>query len=161
MFQHHFEYAVDVHAPPEQLFGELDDHERLSAHMMRSSAMMAGSAMRFEFDERRGRAVGSRIGMFGKVLGMSLELVEVVTEREPPRRKAWETIGVPRLLVIGSYRMGFGIEPEGSGSRLTVYIDYDDPPGPWRLAGKLLGGLYARWCTRNIAEGAAKQFSPG
>lgn len=161
MFQHHFECAADVHASPEQLFSELDDQERLSAHMMKSSAMMAGSTMRFEFDERRGRAVGSRIGMFGKVLGISLELVEVVTDREPPRRKAWETVGEPRLLVIGSYRMGFDIQPEGSGSRLRVYIDYDDPPGPWRLAGKLLGGLYARWCTRNIAKGTAAQFSLG
>jgi len=57
--------------------------------------------------------------------------------------------------------MGFDIESEGSGSRLTVYIDYDDPPGPSRLAGKLLGGLYTRWCARNIAEGAVAQFSMG
>lgn len=126
---------------------------------MKSSAMTAGSRMRFEFDERRGRAVGSRIGLFGKVLGVRLEVVEVVTEREAPRRKVWETIGTPRLLVIGPYRMGFAIEPGGGGSELIVFIDYDDPPGLWRAAGKLLGGFYARWCTRSMIGGAAAHFS--
>ena len=158
MYPHHFESRAHVTASPEILFAELDDQERLSAHMMKSSAMMAGSTMRFEFDERRGRAVGSRMALFGKVLGLLLEVVEVVTEREPPRRKAWETIGQPRLLVIGSYRMGFEIEAEGDGSSLTVFIDYDEPSGALRLAGKLLGGIYARWCTRSMAQGAASHF---
>ena len=66
------------------------DQERFSAHMMKSSVMMAGTTMEFEFDERRGQAVGSRIGLSGKVLGLALEGVEVVTERDPPRRKVWE-----------------------------------------------------------------------
>lgn len=43
MFQHHFECAVDVHASPGQLFSELDDQERLSAHMMKSSVMLMPS----------------------------------------------------------------------------------------------------------------------
>ena len=158
MYPHHFQARVHVVAPPEILFAELDDQERLSSHMMKSSAMMAGSMMQFEFDDRRGRAVGSRIRMVGKVLGLSLEVIEVVTEREPPRRKAWETIGRPRLIVIGAYRMGFEIEAEADGSALVVFIDYDDPPGALSLAGKLFGGMYARWCTRSMAQGAADHF---
>jgi hypothetical protein len=159
MYPHHFETTVHVAAPPPALFDELDDQERLSAHMMKSSAMMAGSSMGFEFDERRGRAVGSRMRLFGRMLGLSLEVIEVVTERDLPRRKAWETIGKPRLLVIGSYQMGFDIEPDGGGSHLRVFIDYDDPTGSWRIAGKLFGGIYARWCARNMAEGAAAHFA--
>ena len=158
MYAHHFESRVHVDAPPKALFDELDDQERLSAHMMKSSAMMAGSVMQFEFDERRGRAVGSRMRLFGNVLGVSLDVVEAVTERDPPRRKAWETLGEPRLLVIGPYRMGFEILAEDSGSALTVFIDYDEPSGALRFFGKAFGGLYARWCTRSMARGAAAHF---
>lgn len=159
MYPHHFESRAQVAASPDELFAYLDDQERLSAHMMKSSVMMAGTTMEFEFDERRGQAVGSRIGLSGKVLGLALEVVEVVTERDPPRRKVWKTIEEPRLLVIGAYRMGFEIEPEGSGSRLLVFIDYDEPSGRWRVAGKLLGGVYARWCTRSMAQGSARYFA--
>lgn len=158
MYPHHFESRVHVDALPDVLFAELDDQERLSEHMMKSSAMMAGSKMRFEFDKERGRAVGSRMRLLGNVLGLSLDVVEAVTEREPPHRKVWETIGPPRLLVIGPYRMGFQIEPEGGGSALAVFIDYEEPAGGLRLAGMLLGGMYARWCTRSMAEGAARHF---
>ena len=158
MYPHHFETRVFVAASPDKLFAALDDQERLSAHMMKSSAMMAGSTMQFEFDERRGRAIGSRMRLYGNVLGVPLEVIEVVSERQPPRRKVWETTGKPHLLVIGPYRMGFDIELEGGGSRLTVFIDYDDPDGAWRVAGKLFGGMYARWCTRNMAGAAADSF---
>ena len=159
MYRYHYESHAEVAASPVDLFAELDDQERLSAHMMKSSAMMAGSAMRFEFDERRGRAVGSRMRLFGKILGLRLEVLEQVTERDPPRRKAWETLGEPRLLVIGRYRMGFEITPNVSGSSLVVFIDYDEPRGAWAIAGKLMGKMYARWCTRNMAEGAARHFA--
>ena len=159
-YPHRFESSAEVNTPPEALFAELDDHERLSAHMMQSSAMMAGSKMRIQFDERGGRAVGSKIRMSGQMLGMHLELEEVVTERDPPRRKAWETIGETHLLVIGDYRMGFEIQPLGSRSRLMVFIDYDEPKSPWTILGKLFGPTYARWCTVSMAEGAARRFAP-
>ena len=158
-YQHHFQRSAEVNATPEVLFAELDDHERLSAHMMKSSAMMAGSKMRLHLDERRGRDVGSKISMSGTMLGMELRLEEVVTEREPPKRKVWETIGQPRLLVIGSYRMGFAIEPLNGRSRLTVFIDYDNPEPPWTMLGKMLGSVYARWCTVNMIEGPRRLFA--
>lgn len=66
IYSHRFETSVDVNASPAELFEELDDHERLSAHMMQSSPMMAGSAMRVEFDDAGGRSVGSRIRMWAK-----------------------------------------------------------------------------------------------
>lgn len=159
MFEHHFESNIDVAAPAEDLFAELDDQERLSAHMMQSSTMMGGATMQFEFDDRRGRAVGSRMRLFGRLFRFPLEVIQAVVERVPPQRKAWETIGEPRLVVIGRYRMGFEIERKDHGSRLNVFIDYDDQVGAWSLAGMLLGGRYARWCTRNMAEGAAAHFA--
>jgi len=63
----------------------------------------------------------------GRAFGMLFFLDEVVTEREMPRRKVWETVGEPRLLVIGPYRMGFEITPSDSGVLLHVSIDYELP----------------------------------
>lgn len=43
----------------------------------------------------RAQAVGSHVIMTGRMLGVDLSLEEVVRDREPPRRKEWETIGHP------------------------------------------------------------------
>ena len=158
MYPRHFQTRVHVVASPEALFAELDDQERLSAHMMKSSAMMAGGTMRFEFDEQRGRTVGSRMRLLGTVAGIPLEVTQTVTERDPPLRKVWETVGKPRLLVIGPYQLGFEIRPQDEGSELRVFIDYDDPWGALRFAGRLLGGFYARWCVNSMAEGGSQPF---
>lgn len=82
-----------------------------------------------------GRALGSKVRMQGRVLGMTLCLDEVVTERQPPLRKAWQTVDA-KLLVIGQYRLGFEISPNGNRSALRVFIDYDLPakrPARWLL----------------------------
>jgi hypothetical protein len=123
LYAHRFETSVEVSAKPAEVFAELDDHERLSAHMMQSSAMMAGSSMHVGFDEAKGRSLGAKIRMSGDVLGFHLDVEEIVTERSPPERKIWQTVGEPRLLVIGDYRMGFKIEPRDSRSQLTIFID--------------------------------------
>ena len=83
--------------------------------------------MNIDQDEGRGQKVGSRIRIAGSVLGINLAVDETVIERDPPRRKVWETIGVPRLLVIGHYRMGFEVTPTDDAARLRVFIDYSLP----------------------------------
>jgi hypothetical protein len=154
-FARHYEYATHVAASPAELFAYLDDQSRLSSHMSQSSWMMAGGRMQIATDDRHGREVGSHIRLSGKVLGIELSLDEVVTERAAPDHKVWETIGTPKLLVIGKYRMGFDVTPEPGGSLLRVYIDYDLPAGPaTRWLGYLLGPLYAKWCVRQMADDA-------
>ena len=59
---------------------------------------MMGSRMTYEFDAARGRAVGSTIKMGGNFLCLALAVEEVVTHRDPPHCKAWETRGRPHLL---------------------------------------------------------------
>lgn len=134
----HFESDVKLDAPSEDVFAYLDDHRRLSAHMSQSSWMMAGSRMAIELDASGGRAVGAIIRLRGRVLGIPLSVEEVVTEREPPLRKVWETTDTPNLLVMGQYRMGYEIMPKGKASLLRVFIDYAMPGGPF---SGLLGGL--------------------
>jgi AhpD family alkylhydroperoxidase len=154
-----YECSGVVLAPPERVFPHLDDHARLSSHMSESSWMMGGGRMQIELDADHGRKAGSRIRLAGRVLGIRLSVEEVVTERNPPRRKVWETTGVPKLLVIGRYRMGFELSPSGNDSVLRVFIEYALPAkAPARWLGRLLGGCYARWCARRMVEDAVKRF---
>lgn len=157
---HHFERSRVIPASPEALFAHLDDQSRLGAHMTQSSAMMGGGRMTFEFDAGRGMAVGSRIRMGGSAFGITMSLEEEITERVPPTRKVWQTIGEPRLLILSGYAMGFAIAPGDGGAKLTVWIDYALPEG-WlgRLLGWLLAGFYARWCVGRMVSDAERTFS--
>ena len=157
---HHDESSALVSASPDHVFAVIDDHERLSSHMSQSSWRMGGGRMKTILDEGRGQAVGSHIRVSGRVFGLELSLDEVVTERERPIRKVWETVGSPRLLVLGPYRMGFQLTPRGSGSLLRVFIDYALPtPWPERWLGRVFGGYYAHWCTQRMVNDAVRPFA--
>ena len=115
--------------------------------------------MTLEFDASNGRALGAKINLQGRVLGIPLSVEEIVTERNSPLRKVWSTTGKPQLVVIGSYRMGFEITPGTHTSHLRVFIDYALPAGPisyW--FGRVFGNIYARWCTQRMTNDAATHF---
>ncbi len=159
-YAHHDEFAVSVAASPATLFARLDDLERLAGHMEKPSMMMMGGRMFYEFDALKGRAVGSVIRMGGGFLGFKLGVEEVVTVRDPPRLKVWETRGAPKLIVVGAYRMGFEIANEGARAKLRVFIDYNHPQGFWgRLLATLLASSYARWCVARMAKDARDYFA--
>jgi hypothetical protein len=153
------ESSAVVAAPPDRVFERVDDHARLSSHMSESSWMMGGGRMEIWLDADQGRKTGSRIRLTGRAFGFELAVEEIVTERDPPRRKVWETIGAPKLLVIDRYRMGFEISPAASGSLLRVFIEYALPAkAPARWLGRLFGPSYARWCTRRMVDDAVRYF---
>ena len=155
----HDECSGDVAADAATLFAYLDDPTRLSSHMGRRSWRMGGGRMDVSVDDGRGRAVGSHIVLAGRAFGFRIELDEVVVEHRPPEAKTWETVGVPRLLVIGAYRMGFLIQPRERGSMLRVFIDYALPSrGASRWLGRMFGKAYARWCTQTMVTDAAAHF---
>lgn len=161
-FPLHREALAEIAADASAVFAVLDDHRRLSAHMEKPSLMMAGATMTTELDSLRGQAVGSVIRMKGRILGMSLQVEEVVIDHEPPVRKTWETRGQPRLLVIGRYQMGFELSPAAPGTRLRVWIDYSLPSGlVGRWLGKRLGQVYADWCVTRMVRDAVKFFNKG
>lgn len=149
-----------VAAPPATLYAFLDDQSNLSAHMRQSSGMMLGSSMDIHMEADHTRNVGSRFGFTGRILGVPLSVEEVVTGREPPVSKTWETTAEPRLWVIGRYMMGFELAPQAeAGTTLRVYIRYDLPVGPFtRLLGRIFGGIYATWCTRQMVVDAQRHF---
>lgn len=156
------EASEQVPTTADALFAFLDDPRSLGGHMEKPSAMMLGGSMRYAFDAGGGQAIGSVISMKGNVLGLSLTLDEVVTERSPPTRKVWETRGAPDLLVIGPYRIGFEIAPHGEQSQLRVFIDFDLPQrGLFRLLGAWFGRAYAHWCVVRMAKDAERHFKQG
>ena len=148
-----------VASTPAELFAYLDKHSQLSMHMTKSSWMMGGGRMDMTADEGGFQRLGSRLRLSGKAFGLRIFLEEEVTVHKPPQTKIWQTIGAPKLLVIGAYVMGFEISPAQPGSQLRVFIDYDLPPSPIaRLLGYLLGAFYARWCVRSMAHDAQAHF---
>ena len=160
IYPRHEEATGQIAASEPLVFAFLDDHERLASHMSKRSWMMGGGRMDTILDDARGRRIGSRITVRGRVFGVLLSLEERVVERVPPSRKAWETEGEPHLLVIGAYRMGFELSP-GAGTTARVWIDYALPSsGFGRWLGKLLGSWYARWCVRRMLRDAQRAFGP-
>ena len=154
----HYEESAVIPISPDQLFAYVDDHKRFSSHMNQSSWMMGGGKMNVSVDEGSGQKVGSHIRLSGKAFGVKLFLDEVVTQHEPPYVKTWETVGIPKLLVVGSYRIGIEIKPQDTRSLLRVYIDYDLPvTNVW--LGQLFSGFYAKWCVRQMIRGASDYFA--
>ena len=97
--------------------------------------------------------------MTGRMLGVDHSLEEVAREREPPRHKEWETIGSPRLLVIGSYRLGLEVASVGIRAEVRVFIGYNHPSSPGEgFLGRFFGPVYARWFVRQMVDGARAQF---
>lgn len=157
VFPEHREASASIAAGQAQVFAWLDDQMRLAEHMQKPSPMMGGGRMSYTFDKDKGRAVGSRSVMRGRAFGLELSVEQEVTERQAPRRKAWRTMGRPRLVVIGPYEMGFEVEARGQASRLTVWIDYQ-PPSRGGVLVRLLGRLYARWCVEQMVGDASRRF---
>lgn len=158
-FPYHDESAAVVHAPAERVFAHLDDPKSLSAHMSESSMMMMGSRMSIDVDAGGGQVVGSKIRMYGSVMGIPISLEEVICERQAPYNKQWETIGTPKLIVLAHYRMGFEVTPKGESSRVRVFIDYSLPMGfVGRYLGRLFGSVYAKWCTQSMVRDAAESL---
>ncbi|HEY3179568.1 MAG TPA: SRPBCC family protein [Casimicrobiaceae bacterium] len=155
----HAEAACEVGATSSIVFEYIDRPERLSAHMARRSWQLAGASMTIETDANGGRTVGPHIRLAGRMLGIPLNVEGTVVRRDPPKLKAWETVGEPHLLVIGGYQMSVSIEPRGDQSHVRIAIDYALPArAPARWLGMLFGPMYARWCVGQMARDLVRQF---
>ena len=154
----HYEESVLIPVSPQEVFAFVDDHTRFSSHMTKSTLMMGGEKMNIQLDENEGKKVGSHIRMDTNILGIKIFLDEVVTVHSPPYKKGWKTVGDINLVVIGHYTMALEITPKESGSALTVSIDYELPDKLTWL-GILFGGMYAKWCVRQMIGGTKDYFA--
>lgn len=155
MAAHRLKQSASIAAPPPEVFDLVDDHARYYAHVLRLARLLGGRLdLRMDGDEAR--KAGSRITLAGRLFGQPLLLEEVVTRREPPYAKSWETVGTPRFLIVGGYRHDVRIEPDGGGSRLHAAFEYDLPAGGWLR--RKIGDVYGRKCVRELVQSAAKHF---
>jgi hypothetical protein len=160
MARRSYEARAFIGATPAQVFDFLDDHLRLVSHMSQSSWSMGGGRMTLAADAGQGRVVGSRLRLTGRAFGIHLEVEEEIVEREPPLRKTWRTIGEPRLLIIGQYKLGFQLAPAVNGTQTRIFIDYELPTGSLtRWAGLALAGAYARWCVDRMIGDTARHYT--
>lgn len=158
-YSRHYEETVKVLADAKTVFNFADNPANFSSHMNKSSWMMGGSKMQTQTDNGNGQQIGSHIMMKGNVLGIGLFLDEVVTQHEPPYKKAWETVGKINLVVIDHYKLGFEITPIDNYSMLKVYIDYNLPNSfKTQWLGVLFGRMYAKWCVRQMLYGVKEHF---
>lgn len=157
-FPKHYEEASVVSAPLKEVFAFANDHTKLASHMNKSSMMMGGGKMETIVDEGKGQKLGSHIEMKGSVLGLNLYIDEVITEYKPPFRKVWETVGRPKLVIIGNYQLGFELSEAGDKSMFKVFINYDLPTGGSRFLGLVFGKMYAKWCVRQMIDSVARAF---
>lgn len=128
--------------------------------MNKPSWRMLGGMMETQADSGNGQKVGSHIKMTGKVFGIKLFLDEIITQYEPPYRKAWQTVGDLNLLVIGHYTLGFEITPQQDKLKLKVYINYKLPESlRSRWLGVLFSGMYAKWCVNQMINGIKEHFA--
>jgi hypothetical protein len=109
----------------------------------------------------------ARVGWRGKV-------PTTLPHHSDQPRKVWQTVGTPRLLVIGPYRMGFSLVPiedsdpnSNRSTHLTVSIDYALPVrGLPRILGSALvtgmpGGARPVWLrTRSPCSGPEARRGP-
>lgn len=157
-YKRHYEDSSVVPAGAAEIFAFIDDHVRVMSHMNKPSLMMGGGRGDISFDDGHGQKVGSHIRMSGKAFGITVFVDEVITRYEPPRIKIWETVGTPKLLVIGHYRMKAGIEPQEDVSLLRLSIDYDLPKtNAW--LGKLFGRYYVKWCVQRVIKDTHSYFT--
>lgn len=153
--------TVEIHVPPGEVFAHLDDIRNVGKHMQGSAGPLLGGRLRLEVVSKEPTGVGATYRWSGRILGLAIELTEVVTEWVPGHSKRWRTTGEVRLIIMGGYELGFLLTPSSAGTVVTLDLEYDLPQG-WlgRLLGRLLAGWYARWCLRSILRGAHATLEP-
>lgn len=158
-YERHYEASVFIPAPMQDVFAYVDDHSNYYSHVIKFSRL-AGGRMALQMDEGRGQSVGSRIRLVGEVLGKSLSLEEVITRRDPPHLKTWETVGIPNFLIVGQYQYNVQIEPQSHGSMLCVSF-YSDPPREGGWLRRLFSRVYTKLCAREMIGVTRDHFVGG
>ena len=137
----------------------MDDLSKTGMHMSQSSMMMMGSKLTLEQLEGPSKGVGATFHWTGKVMGMPIDITETVTKWIENKEKVWETIGSPKIIILGWYRMSLKTEPAKEGTLASLQIEYTQPNG-WfyKILSFFFAGWYSRWCLNNMLNDTKKEF---
>lgn len=149
----HLSSQIVVQATPAEVFGRLDDMHEIGKHMTESSMPLMGSKLKFEILSPNVTDVGATYRYYGKIMGLTLDITEVVRRYILNEEKFWETIGEPKIIIMSHYVLGFLLKPVNGGTQATFSIDYEIPAhGLGRVLGMFLSNWYAHWCLRMMLD---------
>lgn len=129
----------------------MDDLSKTGMHMSENSIMMMGSKLVLEQMPGPSKGVGATFHWNGKVMGMPVDIIETVTKWVENKEKVWETIGSPKIIILGWYRMRLKTASANEGTNTSLQIEYTEPKG-WfyKILSFLFAGWYGRWCLNNM-----------
>lgn len=153
----HLSSQTIVQASPTEVFGCLDDMHEIGKHMTESSMPLMGSKLKFEILSPNVTDIGATYRYYGKIMGLPLDITEVVRSYKMNEEKYWETIGEPKIIIMSHYVLGFQLQPTAGGTQATFVIDYEIPQhGLSKILGLLLSNWYAHWCLRMMLDRVKK-----
>lgn len=150
---------IIINAPLEIVFARMDDLSKTGMHMSNSSMMMMGSKLMLEQLPGPSQGLGASFHWSGSVMGMPIDITETVTKWVVNKEKIWETIGTPKIIILGWYRMILKTEAVKEGTEASLQIDYTKPRGAFRIIlYYLLSHWYCNWCLNNMLNDTKIHF---
>ena len=150
---------IIIHSSPQKVFSFMDNLSKTGMHMSENSMMMMGSKLILEQLSGPLQGVGATFHWYGKVMGMSIDITETVTKWTENHEKIWETIGTPKIILLGWYRMILKTEPAKEGTLASLQIDYTPPSGLFHnILYFFLSHYYCNWCLNNMLNDSKKIF---
>src|SRR5689334_281254 len=134
--------SVLIHSAPEKVFIYMDNLGNTGMHMMESSAMMMGSKLQLEQLSKNRTGLDSKFRWYGKMMGLKMDFTVVVTKWIKSREKVWETVGKPKMIILGWYQMHLLLSSLGGGTLAELSISYTYPQ---HVFGKILAFFFSRW----------------
>lgn len=150
-----------IDAQSDRVFAYVDNIRNIARHMSeRGSVPMMGAKLDLEIVTPEATGIGAIYRYSGRVMGLTIDFCETVTQYKPGREKVWRTIDQPRLLIMDGYEIRVMVERVGAASsKLTMSIDYKLPGSRFlRLLGHLLAPNYARLCLDSMLRGMAYEL---
>jgi len=143
--------SILINRPVEIVFAYVDDIKNTGWHMTKSSMPLMGGHLNLETVSGNDAGTGATYRWWGKVFGLTMDFTETVTEWEENKKRVWETIGQPKLIIMDSYIMSFEVTPKDNSTLLVFKISYELPRNIFnRFLGLILSGWYSNWCLNNM-----------
>lgn len=146
-----------IHSTLEKVFQQMDDFSKTGMHMSESSMMMMGSKLKLEQLSSQSTGVGAKYRWYGTMMGMTIDLSEMVTKWQPPQSKEWETVGDAQIIIMSWYRMRFEINTAKDATVVKLSISYL-PPKQWyyKILSFFFATWYCNWCLNNMLQDTKK-----
>ncbi len=149
--------SLFIHSSPAKVFAQMDDFSKTGMHMSESSMMMMGSKLKLEQLSTNSTGIGASFRWYGKMMGMTMDFSETVTNWVQNQLKEWETVGDAKIIIMSWYRMWFEINSAENGTLAKISISYS-PPKEWyyKILSFFFATWYCNWCLNNMLNDTKK-----